>query len=125
MDKAGREHVLLVNIKRVSIKLGTILFTCRDITERKRAEQARQKSEEFLSVVYNNSEVGIFVVKVTESGEYIYEGINPTYEKITGVANTEIVGKTPRDLVKFFGQDTVEYIQSLYAKEWEFNNLCI
>lgn len=43
-DKSGNEHVLLINIKQVSIKGGTTLFSCRDITERKRAEQALQAS---------------------------------------------------------------------------------
>ncbi len=43
-DKAGREHVLLINVKRVSIKGGTTLFSCRDITERKQAELALQQS---------------------------------------------------------------------------------
>lgn len=38
-DKAGSEHVLLVTVKQVAIKGGTVLITCRDITERKRAEE--------------------------------------------------------------------------------------
>ena len=37
-DKAGRQHVLLVTVKGVSISAGTVLYTCRDVTERKRAE---------------------------------------------------------------------------------------
>ena len=41
-DKDGRAHSLLVNVKRVSIKGGTTLITCRDITERKRAEESIQ-----------------------------------------------------------------------------------
>lgn len=43
-DKSGNEHVLLINIKRVSIKGGTTLFSCRDISERKKAEEALQAS---------------------------------------------------------------------------------
>lgn len=39
-DKAGREHVLLVSVKGVSIQGGTVLYTCRDITERKKAEES-------------------------------------------------------------------------------------
>ncbi|MBE9129540.1 MULTISPECIES: GAF domain-containing protein [unclassified Coleofasciculus] len=37
-DKTGKEHTLLINVKRVSIKEGTILYSCRDITQRKQAE---------------------------------------------------------------------------------------
>jgi len=43
-DKSGQEHVLLVNIKAVSIKGGTVLYSCRDITARKKAEEALEIS---------------------------------------------------------------------------------
>jgi PAS domain S-box-containing protein len=39
-DKAGREHTLLVNVRSVSVKDGAFLFSCRDITRRKRREEA-------------------------------------------------------------------------------------
>ncbi|RQG90086.1 PAS domain S-box protein [Natrarchaeobius halalkaliphilus] len=39
-DKAGREHTLLVNVRQVSIQDGTTLYSCRDITKRKRREEA-------------------------------------------------------------------------------------
>ncbi|THE63494.1 PAS domain S-box protein [Salinadaptatus halalkaliphilus] len=39
-DKAGREHTLLVNVREVSIQDGTILYSCRDVTMRKRRDDA-------------------------------------------------------------------------------------
>jgi len=42
VDKAGRWHDLLVSVKRVSIGEGTDLYTCRDITDRRRAEEANR-----------------------------------------------------------------------------------
>ncbi|WP_049927625.1 bacterio-opsin activator domain-containing protein [Halopiger goleimassiliensis] len=39
-DKAGREHTLLVNVREVSIQGGTTLYSCRDVTTRKRREEA-------------------------------------------------------------------------------------
>ncbi|AGB37720.1 bacterio-opsin activator domain-containing protein [Natronococcus occultus] len=39
-DKAGREHTLLVNVREVSIQDGTVLYSCRDVTTRKRREEA-------------------------------------------------------------------------------------
>ena len=45
VDKAGNVHCALVTVKRVSVKGGTRLFTCRDITERKRADMALRDSE--------------------------------------------------------------------------------
>lgn len=43
-DKRGQEHVLLVNVKRVSIKGGTLLYSCRDVTALKRAQEALENS---------------------------------------------------------------------------------
>ena len=44
-DRDGVGHALLVNVKRVAIEGGTLLYTCRDISERKRAEEALRRSE--------------------------------------------------------------------------------
>lgn len=51
-DGLGRSHTLLVNVKRVAVELGTILYTCRDITERKQVELAlAQRSEKLFEEV--------------------------------------------------------------------------
>ncbi|RAW45563.1 bacterio-opsin activator [Halorubrum sp. 48-1-W] len=39
-DNTGREHALLVNVREVSIHDGTLLYSCRDVTERKQRERA-------------------------------------------------------------------------------------
>lgn len=53
-DKNGELRTLLVNIKRVSIQNGTTLFTCRDITQWKQAEDElahyRQHLEQMVEV---------------------------------------------------------------------------
>lgn len=38
-DKAGKKHILLITVKQVTIGEGTVLYTCHDITERKKAEE--------------------------------------------------------------------------------------
>jgi PAS domain S-box-containing protein len=47
-NKSGARRALLVHVKRVSIKDGTVLYVCRDVTERKRAEEALRRDEEAL-----------------------------------------------------------------------------
>jgi PAS domain S-box-containing protein len=47
-DKAGNQHALLVDIKRVSIKNGTILYTCKDITEIVQSKKALAESKSVL-----------------------------------------------------------------------------
>jgi two-component system sensor kinase FixL len=44
-DKGGRPHVLLINVKKVDIRDGTRLFTCRDISERKQAAALAQERQ--------------------------------------------------------------------------------
>jgi PAS domain S-box-containing protein len=39
-SKSGGRRDLLVHVKQVSIQDGTVLYSCRDVTERKRAEEA-------------------------------------------------------------------------------------
>ena len=47
-EKSGKPHYLLVNVKRVSIMGGTILYTCRDVTERKKDKARLDKLKEKL-----------------------------------------------------------------------------
>ena len=39
ISRSGARRVVLIHLKRVSIQGGTVLFTCRDVTERKQAEK--------------------------------------------------------------------------------------
>ncbi|KKK86571.1 hypothetical protein LCGC14_2761910, partial [marine sediment metagenome] len=34
-DKNGNKHTLIINVKKVNIKGGTVLYTCRDVTDKK------------------------------------------------------------------------------------------
>ena len=45
-DRDGREHIVLVNVKRVDINGGTRLYTCRDITDLRLKEAALKRSEQ-------------------------------------------------------------------------------
>ena len=56
--KGGVRRALLVHIKRVSIKGGTILYVCRDITERKQAEQDLRRNEERLKLALEAASAG-------------------------------------------------------------------
>lgn len=49
-NKNGQSHSLLINIKSVSIKEGTRLYTCRDITERRETERKLSESEETIAL---------------------------------------------------------------------------
>lgn len=61
-DRFGRRRVVLINVKSVAIKGGTLLYTCHEITERQRAEQALRRSEEFIRGVLNSLTAHIAVL---------------------------------------------------------------
>jgi PAS domain S-box-containing protein len=56
--KHGMRRALLVHIKQVSIKGGTTLYVCRDITERKQAEHALKRNEQRLSLALEAASMG-------------------------------------------------------------------
>lgn len=57
-DKGGVQHDLLVNVKRVSIQGGSVLYTCRDVTALKRAEEQLRRQQTELAHVSRLSTMG-------------------------------------------------------------------
>lgn len=45
-DKAGEEHTLLVTVREVEIRDGSVLYSCRDVTARKQRERALTQLQE-------------------------------------------------------------------------------
>ena len=89
-DKYGVSHILLVNIKAVSIFGGTVLFTCRDITKRKQAEMISQqesaKAQQYLDIA---EVVMVFIDKDEKIALINQKGC-----KVLGVTESELVGKS-------------------------------
>ena len=56
--KHGARRALLVHIKKVAIKRGTTLYTCRDVSERKEAEQTLRRNEERLTLALEAASMG-------------------------------------------------------------------
>ncbi len=56
--KRGERRDLLIHVKQVSIGRGTILYVCRDVTERKQAEQALRRNEERLNLALEAASMG-------------------------------------------------------------------
>ncbi len=87
-DIAGKKHGLLINVKNVSIKGGTVLYTCRDITERKKAAVLLQESEEKYRTAFNTSPDLFY--RINPEGKIM--DCNDTAIKILGYARDELVG---------------------------------
>ncbi len=73
-DKFGQKHFLLINIKRVSIKEGTWLYTCRDISERRQILDALRISEEKYRRIFETAPLSILVTdkagKIIDINDY-------------------------------------------------------
>jgi PAS domain S-box-containing protein len=58
--KDGGRRALLLHIKQVAIKGGTTLYACRDITERKQAEETIRRNEERLTMALEAASMGLW-----------------------------------------------------------------
>ncbi len=60
VDGAGSSHALIVSVKRVDILGGTVLYTCRDVSDRKIVEDALQRSEARLREAQSIARMGFW-----------------------------------------------------------------
>jgi PAS domain S-box-containing protein len=93
-DKSGQTHYLLVNVRRVAIKEGTILYTCHDITGRKRAEADQRKQKEYLNTLLETIPNPVFYKDIHGK----YSGCNKAFEAFVGKPRSEIVGRSVYEL---------------------------
>lgn len=93
-DSSGHPRIVLVNVKRVSIKNGTILYTCHEITERKKAQADQRKQKEYLNTLLETIPNPVFYKNI--HGQY--SGCNRSFEEFVGKSRAEIIGKTVYEL---------------------------
>jgi PAS domain S-box-containing protein len=66
-----------------------------DITERKRAEEALEKSEEKFSKAFRQSPMALAITSATD---YRYLEVNESFERFSGWRREELIGHTPFDI---------------------------
>ena len=89
----------------------------RDVTERKRAEDALRESEAVLSTVANEAQAGLAMVDKDRS--YLF--VNQTYADIIGLPEVEIVGRRVPDVIgNLYDQVTPHLDRALAGKRTRY-----
>ena len=111
LDKQGHEHVLLIDLKRVAIRNGTILYTCHDISRRKQAEDALRRSELQYRLLAENVADGIGII---QDDRFVF--VNEALSSIFGLSPQQFLGMNPLDL---FHQDYQGDFRALLTQSTE------
>jgi PAS domain S-box-containing protein len=90
ITKTGERRTLLVHLKRVAIKGATVLYVCRDITERKRAEEELARSEaRYRAIVEDQTEL---ICRYRPDGTITF--VNDAYCRYFGTIREVLVGQS-------------------------------
>jgi PAS domain S-box-containing protein len=108
-DKAGQRHTLLINIKIVPLWEKSVLFTCRDITARKQAEEAYRRSEAKYGLIVNTAHEGIWQLDNDLRVTYV----NPHMAAMIGYTADELLG---HQLHEFIDPEFQQRVTQLVAK---------
>lgn len=74
-----------------------VIGVLKDITQLKQVESQLKQQEIFLRSIYEGSAIGMFVVNVTEAGEFRFVSLNPANQRLTGLSLESLINKTPKE----------------------------
>lgn len=95
IDKVGKTHHLLIDIKKIALMGGSYMFTCRDITESKLAEHEAEIERDKLKALLDT--IPDLIWMKDPKGRYMT--CNREFEMFYGVPEKQITGKTDKDFV--------------------------
>jgi PAS domain S-box-containing protein len=77
--------------------------------------QIMTKERSFMESIYTGVDQAIFVIDVTEEGDFRFAGLNAAHEKATGLISEKVLGKTPDELVPALSPAAARAITRNYA----------
>ncbi|MGF1458658.1 MAG: PAS domain S-box protein [Leptolyngbyaceae cyanobacterium] len=97
-DKSGALHDLLVNIKAVSIGEGTVLYSCRDVTDFKQTETQLYQRDRDYRLLLEHLPAGVIVHDANT--EILTTNTRAT--ELLGLSTAQMQGKTALDSAWYF-----------------------
>ncbi|MDJ0557440.1 MAG: PAS domain S-box protein [Microcoleaceae cyanobacterium MO_207.B10] len=82
-----------------------------NISDRKQVELELQKQIQFLDSIYQGVEQAIFVVEVSDTGEFSYLSFNAACERLTGLSTLKDKGKNPQQV---FSPEVAQLVTQSY-----------
>ena len=116
--KNGERYPVRLEARDIPYKGKTVrVVEFRDITEEKKAEDELRQSNKKYQSLFENMTTSFSLEKMIydkqgNAVDYIYEEVNPVFEKYSGKSAADIIGKTVKELfpqteeywIKFFGK---------------------
>lgn len=93
--KDGKKIDLEISVNYLNIGEGQMFVFIRDITERKRAEEALRESEERFSKAFRSSPNVISILSLEDDR---HVEINESFTRFTGYSREEVIGHSPKEL---------------------------
>ena len=92
----GQQVVVELNVRliRKNNAILGLMANVRDITDRRRAQQALSESEAKFRSIIESSPMGMHLYSLESDGRLVFQGANPAADRILGVANQQFVGRT-------------------------------
>jgi PAS domain S-box-containing protein len=100
LRKDGTRFPVEIRARKMEYKGRIVRFgAVRDITERKRAEEALREREKSLASIYNTVGDVIFHLAVEPAGQFRFVSVNSAFSKVTGLSSEMVVGRTVNEII--------------------------
>ncbi|MGC1223896.1 MAG: PAS domain S-box protein, partial [Candidatus Sulfotelmatobacter sp.] len=111
--KEGSTFPVEVSMRQVRLERDYVVAISRDLTERKRGEEALKKSEEKFSKAFRQSPLAL-TLSSTKNHHYI--DVNETFERLTGWRRDEVIGHSALDIGLWAPEDGLDLAKQLLAE---------